>query len=93
MQEYLASQTSHVHLLFKMRGVTFQMRVWEERRRIPHGRSVSYSELSARACATNPVAILIPCHRVIRQTGELGEYGGGIERMRTLLEKEREQRG
>ena len=81
------------------------MRVWEELRRIPHGQTVSYSELAtrigkptavravARACATNPVAILIPCHRVIRQNGELGGYGGGIERKRTLLEKEREQRG
>jgi len=101
----LAGQAPAKDLPLDVQGTAFQMRVWEELRRIPHGRTVSYSELAAhidkptaaravaRACATNPVAILIPCHRVIRQNGKLGGYGGGIERKRTLLEKEREQRG
>ncbi len=100
----LGGQAPAKDLPLDVQGTAFQMRVWEELRRIPHGQTVSYSELAtrigkptavravARACATNPVAILIPCHRVIRQNGELGGYGGGIERKRTLLEKEREQR-
>jgi AraC family transcriptional regulator of adaptative response/methylated-DNA-[protein]-cysteine methyltransferase len=84
-------------------GTPFQKRVWQELRRIPRGERISYSELArrigrptavravARACAANPVAILIPCHRVVRQNGEMGGYRWGVERKRLLLEKEREQ--
>ena len=77
------------------------MRVWEELRRIPRGQTVSYGELAgrigrptaaravARACATNPVSIITPCHRVIRENGELGGYRWGIERKRRILEAEK----
>jgi AraC family transcriptional regulator of adaptative response/methylated-DNA-[protein]-cysteine methyltransferase len=77
------------------------MRVWEELRRIPRGRTVTYGELAGqigkpaaaravgRACATNPVAIITPCHRVVRENGGLGGYRWGLERKRALLEKER----
>jgi AraC family transcriptional regulator of adaptative response/methylated-DNA-[protein]-cysteine methyltransferase len=86
-----------------LEGTPFQKRVWQELQRIPRGERISYGELArrigrptavravARACAANPVAILIPCHRVVRQNGEMGGYRWGIERKRLLLEKEREQ--
>lgn len=99
--ECLAGKHPHPDLPLDIRGTAFQMRVWEELRRIPRGQSVSYSELAgrigkpaaaravARACAMNPVAIITPCHRVIRENGELGGYRWGIERKRALLEKEK----
>jgi AraC family transcriptional regulator of adaptative response/methylated-DNA-[protein]-cysteine methyltransferase len=98
----LEGDAPHADLPLDVQGTAFQMRVWEELRRIPRGRTVSYGELAvrigrptapravARACATNPVAILTPCHRVIRENGELGGYRWGIERKRKLLEEERE---
>jgi len=75
--------------------------VWRELQRIPLGQTKSYSEIAqaigspravravASACANNRVALLIPCHRVIRQSGDLGGYRWGLERKRKLLEKER----
>lgn len=96
----LDGKTPHVDLSLDVQGTAFQMHVWEELRRIPRGRTVSYSELAgligkptaaravARACATNPVAIITPCHRVVRESGELGGYRWGIERKCALLEKE-----
>jgi len=98
----LACQTPHAELPLDVRGTAFQMRVWEELRCIPCGQTVSYSKLAnrigkptairavARACATNPVAIITPCHRVIRENGELAGYRWGLERKRKLLEAERE---
>jgi AraC family transcriptional regulator of adaptative response/methylated-DNA-[protein]-cysteine methyltransferase len=84
-----------------MRCTAFQRQVWEALRRIPAGETRSYGQVAkeigepkavravARACATNPVAVVIPCHRVIRGDGELGGYRWGVERKRKLLEKER----
>lgn len=83
-----------------VRGTAFQRRVWEALRAIPAGRTVSYSELAERlgmptgaravagACAANPVAVAIPCHRVVRTDGALSGYRWGIERKRTLLDRE-----
>jgi AraC family transcriptional regulator of adaptative response/methylated-DNA-[protein]-cysteine methyltransferase len=83
-----------------MRGTAFQHRVWEALRRIPAGTTASYAEIArkigkpkavravARACATNRIAVAIPCHRVIGSNGSLTGYRGGIERKRTLLAKE-----
>lgn len=97
----LAGQTPHTDLPLDVQGTTFQMRVWEELRRIPRGQTVSYKELAARigrptayravanACASNPVAVITPCHRVVRENGNLGGYRWGIERKRELLEKEK----
>jgi AraC family transcriptional regulator of adaptative response/methylated-DNA-[protein]-cysteine methyltransferase len=83
-----------------IRATAFQRRVWQMLERIPAGTTRSYSEIAAaigrpgaaravaRACASNPVAIAIPCHRVVRRDGELGGYRWGIERKRRLLENE-----
>jgi AraC family transcriptional regulator of adaptative response/methylated-DNA-[protein]-cysteine methyltransferase len=74
--------------------------VWQELQRIPFGKTRSYAEVAqrigrptatravARACATNPVALVIPCHRVVRGDGELGGYRWGVERKQALLERE-----
>jgi AraC family transcriptional regulator of adaptative response/methylated-DNA-[protein]-cysteine methyltransferase len=96
----LAGQAPRPDLPLDVRGSEFQVRVWEELRRIPRGQRISYSELArrigrpkaaravARACATNPLAILTPCHRVVRENGNLAGYRWGIERKRRLLEEE-----
>ena len=83
-----------------VRGTAFQQRVWRALREIPAGTTVSYRELArrigsptavravARACATNPLAVAIPCHRVVRSDGGLSGYRWGVERKRTLLQRE-----
>ena len=84
-----------------VRGTVFQQRVWEALRQVPVGATVSYAELAARiglvsgaravagACAANPVAVAIPCHRVVRNDGALSGYRWGVERKRALLEREK----
>jgi AraC family transcriptional regulator of adaptative response/methylated-DNA-[protein]-cysteine methyltransferase len=83
-----------------VRGTAFQEAVWKELRRIPLGETRSYADIAAavgqpnavRAVGTangsNPVAVLVPCHRVIRSDGTLGGYAGGLDRKRTLLAAE-----
>lgn len=83
-----------------IRGTAFQHRVWEALRRIPAGTTASYAEIAeaigmpksaravARACASNRIAVAIPCHRVVRSDGSLSGYRGGVERKRALLAKE-----
>jgi AraC family transcriptional regulator of adaptative response/methylated-DNA-[protein]-cysteine methyltransferase len=83
-----------------IRGTAFQHRVWEALRRIPAGSTASYSEIAAkigapkavravaRACATNRIAVAIPCHRVIHADGSISGYAGGVHRKRALLAKE-----
>jgi len=102
--DYLKGQLPHPHLSLDVQGTAFQKRVWEELRRIPVGETASYSEVArrigqprstravARACATNPAALITPCHRVIRENGELGGYRWGIERKSRLLEMERNKK-
>ena len=84
------------------RGTAFQLRVWKALQRIPRGTTLSYSEVAqrigrptavravARACAGNPVALLVPCHRVVRQDGGMGGYRWGVERKQAILDHERE---
>ncbi|MBS1802319.1 MAG: methylated-DNA--[protein]-cysteine S-methyltransferase [Acidobacteria bacterium] len=84
-----------------LRGTVFQLRVWQALRQIPRGETRSYSELAremgepnatravARACATNRVALIVPCHRVVGADGSLTGYRWGVERKRELLEAER----
>jgi AraC family transcriptional regulator of adaptative response/methylated-DNA-[protein]-cysteine methyltransferase len=84
------------------RGSAFQLRVWKALQRIPRGTTLSYGEVArrigrptaaravARACATNPVAVLVPCHRVVREDGRLGGYRWGVERKQAILDRERE---
>ncbi len=97
---YLDGTETHLGLPFDLQATAFQTRVWEELRRIPYGATRSYKEVAeaigqptatravARACATNPVALITPCHRVIRESGDLGGYRWGLERKRQLLEQE-----
>lgn len=97
---YLNGRADAVDLPLDIRATAFQRRVWEALRRIPYGATRSYSQVAravgkpaatravARACATNPAALVIPCHRVVRQDGGLGGYRWGVDRKRVLLEKE-----
>jgi AraC family transcriptional regulator of adaptative response/methylated-DNA-[protein]-cysteine methyltransferase len=97
---YIEKPSGGLHLTLDMRGTPFQRRVWEKLKAISAGRTVSYMELAkwinplanpravASACAANPIALAIPCHRVVRSNGDLAGYRWGIERKRTLLEKE-----
>jgi AraC family transcriptional regulator of adaptative response/methylated-DNA-[protein]-cysteine methyltransferase len=97
-------EAPHIGLALPLdvRGTAFQQRVWEALRAIPAGVTVSYAELAARvgvptgaravagACAANPVAVAIPCHRVVRNDGALSGYRWGVERKRILLNREKE---
>jgi AraC family transcriptional regulator of adaptative response/methylated-DNA-[protein]-cysteine methyltransferase len=97
---HLEGREPHLDLPLDIRATAFQRRVWQELQRIPYGETRSYSDVArrirrptatravARACATNPTALLIPCHRVVREDGDLGGYRWGLERKRTLLERE-----
>lgn len=101
--QHLNGQQPHLALPLDVRATAFQQRVWEELRRIPYGTTASYSEIArrlgqpsatravARACATNPVALVTPCHRVVRENGDLSGYRWGLERKRQLLEQERQK--
>ena len=83
-----------------VRGTAFQQRVWQALREIPAGSTASYAQIAqrigtpkavravAQACASNPLAVAIPCHRVVRTDGSLSGYRWGIERKRTLLDRE-----
>src|SRR4029079_1541073 len=91
----------HLALPLDIRATAFQRQVWEKLRAIPYGQTVSYGEVAkalgkpgavravGRACATNPVALVIPCHRVVREDKSLGGYRWGLERKKKLLEYER----
>jgi AraC family transcriptional regulator of adaptative response/methylated-DNA-[protein]-cysteine methyltransferase len=88
-----------------LRGTAFQLRVWQALRAIPYGETRSYGEVAAaigepaasravaRACATNRLALVVPCHRVVRQDGGLGGYRWGLSRKRRLLDRERQGAG
>jgi AraC family transcriptional regulator, regulatory protein of adaptative response / methylated-DNA-[protein]-cysteine methyltransferase len=96
----LKGERPHLKLPIDIQGTAFQWRVWQELQKIPYGKSRSYSEIAkkvgrptavravARACARNPVAIVVPCHRVVRQDGALGGYRWGTERKKALLDRE-----
>jgi AraC family transcriptional regulator of adaptative response/methylated-DNA-[protein]-cysteine methyltransferase len=83
-----------------VRGTAFQQRVWQALQKIPAGSTASYAEIAARigrpkaargvaqACGANPIAIAIPCHRVVRRDGALSGYRWGVERKRALLKRE-----
>ena len=89
-----------LELPLDVRGTAFQARVWRALRDIPAGSTLSYSELAerigapravravAQACAANRIAVAIPCHRVVRQRGEVGGYRWGVARKRELLRRE-----
>ena len=99
---HLTGRLPHLNLPIDVQATAFQRRVWQELLAIPYGDTRSYSEVAralgqptaaravARACATNPVAVLIPCHRVLREGGALGGYRWGLERKKAMLEQERQ---
>jgi AraC family transcriptional regulator of adaptative response/methylated-DNA-[protein]-cysteine methyltransferase len=97
---YLRGRSPHPELPLDVRATAFQWRVWRQLNAIPYGETRTYREVAkeigaptaaravARACATNPVALLIPCHRVIRTDGSMGGYRWGIQRKEQLLAQE-----
>lgn len=99
--DHLRGRAPHLDLPTDIQATAFQRRVWEELRRIPYGATKTYSEVAraigrpnavravARACATNPVSVVVPCHRVVREDGNLAGYRWGIDRKRRLLEREK----
>src|SRR5579863_5214720 len=97
----LAGSNPRLELPTDVVATAFQRRVWEALRSIPNGETRTYAEVArsigqprairavARACATNPAAIVVPCHRVVRTDGTLAGYRWGVERKKQLLEKEK----
>ena len=99
---HLDNNEPRLELPLDIRATAFQRQVWEMLRSIPYGETVSYGDVAkalgkpgavravGRACATNPVALVIPCHRVVREDKSLGGYRWGLERKKKLLEAERD---
>jgi AraC family transcriptional regulator of adaptative response/methylated-DNA-[protein]-cysteine methyltransferase len=99
--KHLRGEQPHLDLPLDVRATAFQWRVWQALRAIPYGSTRTYSEIArdlgqptaaravARACATNPVSVVIPCHRVVREDGDLAGYRWGVQRKRKLLEQEK----
>ncbi len=100
LAEYFAGRRREFALPLDATGTEFQQRVWRELRRIPMGETISYQELARRcgdikasravgaANGANPIAIVVPCHRVLAKDGTLHGYAGGLDRKRALLEHE-----
>ena len=98
---YLEGWQPHLDLPLDLRATAFQLKVWRALQAIPVGETRAYSDIAAaigkpsasravaNACASNPVALVIPCHRIIRKDKSLGGYRWGIERKRALLESEK----
>jgi AraC family transcriptional regulator of adaptative response/methylated-DNA-[protein]-cysteine methyltransferase len=98
---HLEGRKPQLDLPLDVVATAFQRRVWEALRRIPYGSTRTYSEIArqlgrpravravARACATNPASVVIPCHRVVREDGALAGYRWGLKFKRALLERER----
>lgn len=104
LNAHLQGSAAELALPLDVQGTAFQLKVWQYLQRIPYGEVRSYSEVAAaigrpraaravaRACAANRIALGIPCHRVIRGSGELGGYRWGLARKRVLLDGERAAR-
>jgi len=98
--KFLSVEESDLNLPLDIQATTFQSRVWNEIKSIPYGTTASYSQIAAaigkpkaaravaRACATNPVALIVPCHRVVGEDGKLHGYRWGKERKQRLLNLE-----
>ena len=97
---FLNKPSEGLDLALDLRGTPFQRHVWQTLRTIPVGRTMTYADLArsigaphsvravAAACASNPIAIAVPCHRVVGSDGDLTGYRWGIERKRELIERE-----
>ena len=100
LDEYFGGTRRDFDLPLVLAGTGFQERIWSRLLEIPYGRTISYDELASRAGSPggsraagrangdNRIAIVVPCHRVIRANGDLGGYGGGLDRKRRLLDLE-----
>jgi methylated-DNA-[protein]-cysteine S-methyltransferase len=99
LDEYFGGGRTAFDVPLAMAGSPFQLRVWSALRDIPYGETASYGEIAKRigdadpravgqANGSNPIAVIVPCHRVIGADGSLTGYGGGLERKRLLLELE-----
>jgi AraC family transcriptional regulator of adaptative response/methylated-DNA-[protein]-cysteine methyltransferase len=100
LREHLGGKLQKLDVPLDIRATAFQRRVWEYLQTIPYGSTQSYGEIAkairhpraaravARACATNPVAVVVPCHRVVRGDGQTGGYRWGAQRKLRLLEME-----
>jgi len=98
--QHLRGREPNLDLPTDVQATAFQRRVWEELRKIPYGATRTYSQVAraigkptairavARACATNPVSVVVPCHRVVREDGNLAGYRWGLERKLALLQHE-----
>ena len=101
VSRFLATPRARLDVPLDMRGSEFEQCVWSALREIPPGTTQTYSELARRlgiaatakevgeACAANPLAVAVPCHRVLRKDGSLGGYRWGLRHKRALLERER----
>ena len=101
LEAYLAGELTEFDLSLSSGGTPFQQRVWAELRKIPYGETISYVELATRvgnpkamravgaANGRNPIAIIVPCHRVIGADGSMTGFGGGVERKAWLLAHEK----
>lgn len=97
---FIETPRTGLTLPIDVRGTAFQQRVWQALQEIPAGETVSYAEVARRigspnalravagACAANPLAVAIPCHRVVRSDGSISGYTWGVERKRALLDRE-----
>ncbi len=102
LQAAIRGEQPTVDLPLDIRATAFQKKVWDALRQIPCGETRSYAEVArtigdptavravARACATNPVALAVPCHRVVRSDGDISGYRWGVERKKKLLARERQ---
>jgi len=98
--QFIETPTATFALLLDIGGTAFQKRVWKALREIPAGQTATYKELALKleattqeigeACAANTLAVVIPCHRVIRSDGRLAGYRWGVNRKRLLLQREQE---
>ena len=101
LRQYFAGERIRFELPLSPVGTPFQLRVWAELREIPYGRTTTYGQIATDlgqptasravglANGRNPVAVIVPCHRVIGSDGSLTGFGGGLDRKRWLLEHER----
>ncbi|MEW2166879.1 methylated-DNA--[protein]-cysteine S-methyltransferase [Streptomyces sp. NPDC007084] len=100
LDAYFAGELKDFTVELRLTGTPFQLRVWEQLRRIPYGETRSYGELAEAlgglgasravglANGRNPVGIIVPCHRVVGANGSLTGYGGGLDRKQRLLDFE-----
>ena len=100
LQEYFSGQRTEFSLPYKLRGTAFQQQVWAQIAKIPYGQTAAYKDIAqavdkprafqatGRAVGANPLAIIIPCHRIVGNNGELTGYAFGIAMKKTLLDLE-----